>query len=472
MPRTLSFTSARVGNARGLPEKSRCMRTSADHRRDWYGLLRVSGLLLAARLGGLLCGLALTLLLARTIEPASLGEVTKGFALAMLLAVGVTLNIEAGNFRFLTGYFTEEGHAKAAGFVSAGGRFVVGAGSLLMMAALLLWGASRYLDAPVVPDYLILSLVAAPMVAWLRINASYAQAMGHVFSAVIPRTFLRPLLLLAGVGLAISIGVELDTAGIMIVFFATMAIVAIVQAALTRKALGALLVGRNPDYSRLREWLGVGLHMAAPILMIEYSSELIILISSSSLPDEEVAVLGIVLRIVGCVLFGIVAVNQAISPRLSGALKLGDRGEIDKLLWLSGHTKFWPAVLCLLLLSIWGSEILGVFGATYRSGSDALVILAVIPVILAFFGPTTMTMPVLDLQRYSAPVFLSALLGMFVLLPAMGARYGINGIAAAVTGIWFAWNAATFLLVRTCRGYDLSLLGVVVRRKRAGLLQS
>lgn len=464
--------SAHAANIREPPDGSNCMRIATDDRRDWYALLRVSGLLLAARLAGLLCGVVLMLLLARTIDPDSLGEVTKGFALAMLLAVGSTLNIEAGNLRFLTGYLTEEGYQKAAGFVSAGRRLAMGSGLILMFCALLIWGVSVYLNASLVPDYLILSLVAAPIVGWLRVNASYSLAVGHILSAAMPRTFLRPLFLLALIGFATSIGVSLDAGEIMIMFLVTLAAVAILQTALTRRALGASLAGRDPDYGRLREWLAVGLHMLVPILMIEFSSEVIVLIASASLSNEEVAVLGIVLRIVACIMFGISAVNQAISPRLSGALKLGNRSEIDKLLWLSGHTKFWPAVVCLLLLSTWGADILGVFGPAYKSGSEALLILAVIPVILALFGPTTMTMPVLDLQQYSAPVFLSALLGLLVLIPVMGTFYGVSGVAAAVTIVWFAWNAASFLVVRACRGYDLSLVGAVIRKRRAALLQS
>ena len=464
--------NVRAGNIRAMAKVGNCMRTSSDRRRDWYALLRVSGLLVAARLGGLLCGIALTLLLARTIDPDSLGEVTKGFALVMLLAVGTTLNIEAGNLRFLTGYLTEECYQKAAGFVSAGRRFTMGAGLVVMLSALLIWGVSLYLGVALVPDYLILSLVAAPIVGWLRVNSSYALAVGHILSSVMPRTFLRPLLLLAVIAFATSVGVRFDAVSIMFVFLATLIAVAIVQTALTERALGALLIGHDPDYSRFKEWLSVGLHMIVPILMIEFSSEIIILISSSSLSDEEVAVLGIVLRIVACIRFGIFAVNQAISPRLSGALRVGARGEIDQLLWLSGHSKFWPALVCLLLLSIWGTEILGLFGPAYKSGVEALIILAVIPVILAFFGPTTITMPVLDLQRYSAPVFLGALMGLVFLIPPMGALYGLNGVAAAVTVVWFAWNAAIFFVVLTRRGYDLSLLGAVIRKRRADLLRS
>lgn len=463
--------SVRVGNIR-LAKGAKCMRTSSDCPREWYALLRVSGLLVVARVGGLLCGITLTLILARTIDPDSLGEVTKGFALVMVLAVGTTLNIEAGNLRFLTGYLTEECYQKAAGFVSAGRRFVMGTGFVVLLSTLILWTVSLFAGVALVPDYLILSLVAAPIAGWLRVNSSYALASGHVLSSVIPSTFLRPLLLLTVIALATSAGVRFDAGSVMLVFLLTLIAVAALQTALTRKALGALLTSNEPDHSRFSEWLSVGLHMIIPIMMVEFSTEIIILISSSSLSDEEIAVLGIVLRVVGCIRFGIFAVNRAISPRLSGALRVGDRDEVDQLLWLSGHSKFWPALVCLLLLSIWGTEILGFFGPAYKAGSEALIILAIVPVILAFFGPTTMTMPVLDLQRYSAPVFLGALLGLLFLIPAMGALYGLNGVAAAVTVVWFAWNAAIFFLVLTRRGYDLSLLGAVIRKRRADLLQS
>ena len=464
--------SVRAGNICPEVKVGNRMRLSSDSRRECLALVRISGLLVAARVGGLLCGIGLTLLLARTIDPDSLGKVTKGFALVMLLSVGTTLNIEAGSLRFLRSYLTDACLQQAAGFVSAGHRLVMATGLVVMLSALLVWSISLYSGVSLIPDYFVLSLMAAPIVGWLRVSSNHALAVGHVLSSVIPRTFLRPLLLLAGIGLATSVGVGFDAVSIMIAFLLSLIVVATLQTALTRKAFGSLLIGHDPDYSCFKEWLWVGLHMTVPILMIEFSSEIIIFISSSSLSDGEIAVLGIVLRIVACIQFGIFAVNQAISPRLSGALRVGNRAQIDQLLWVSGHTKFWPALFCFLLLSAWGTEILGFFGPAYTSGSEALIILAFIPVILAFFGPTTMTMAVLDLQRYSAPVFLGGVVGLVFLIPPMGTYYGLSGVASAVTVVWFAWNVAIFFVVRTRRGYDLSLLGVMMRKRRAEVVQS
>lgn len=78
----------------------------------------------------------------------------------------------------------------------------------------------------------------------------------------------------------------------------------------------------------------MGLHMTIPIRMIEFPTEII---SSSSRLDEDIAVLGIVLRVVAYIRVGIFAVNRAISPCLSRALRVGDRDEADHLLWLGGH---------------------------------------------------------------------------------------------------------------------------------------
>lgn len=198
-------------------------------------------------------GIDLTRLLARTIDPQSLSEVTKGLAFAMLLAIVTTVNIEAGNLEFLTGYLTEECCQQDAGFVRSGRRFAMGIGLAVLLSALLIWGFSLFTGVTLAPGHLILSLVAAPIVGWLRVKSSYALALSHVISSVMPSTFVRPLLLLTVIAFATSDGIRVDAVSIMSVFLLTLIVVATLQTALTTKALGAWLTRNEPDYSRFKE---------------------------------------------------------------------------------------------------------------------------------------------------------------------------------------------------------------------------
>ena len=439
-----------------------------DRSRDFLSLARSSGALVVAQVGGVASGFVLMLLLARTIDQDDLGRITTGFSLAMLLAVITTVNLESGNFRFLSRYLKGQHDRQAVGYIRSGLRLVLGIGSLVWLFAVLAWSISKYLNINI-PGHILLAILAAPIFGWLRINSSYMHANGKVLLALIPRSLLRPLILLITVAVATAAGFQLDSNSVMYLFIVTLLLVALLQNQLNRRTMRSLSGIENADFSAFRQWIGVGLQTLIPIFFIEYSTDIIVVLSSLVLAEEDLAVLGIVLRIVGLLSFGVAAVNMAFGPRLAIALGSEEQHEANRLLMLGGHLKLWPALLGYLVLVSQAELILGIFGPGYKSGELSLAIIATMPLVLAFFGPTTFSMTVLGLQKWGIPIFFVSLIGLMALIYILGNAYGINGVAVAVVLVWLFWNAALYGLVRVKRGYDLSLIGVMVRmiRRRA-----
>jgi O-antigen/teichoic acid export membrane protein len=435
------------------------------YRENYIGLVSSSGLLILAQIGGVASGFLLMLLLARTIDQEGLGRITTGFSLAMLLAVVTTANLEAGNFRFLSAYIKENKIRSATAYMRTGLKLVVGTGLVVWVVSLLVWLFSSSLGIKF-PNHIFMGILAAPLFGWLRINSSHMHAKGEVLRALLPRSILRPLILLIVLAVATLAGIQLNSNHVMLTFIGTLAFVALIQNHLNRQAMAPLLEAKNADYSGLKKWIFVGFQTLIPIFFVEYSTDIIIVSSSAVLPENDLAVLGIILRIVGLLSFGVAAVNMAFSPQLAMAFSSSDRAEVNRLLTLGGQLKLWLVLFGYIFLIYQSDFILGIFGPSFKEGKDVLTLLATMPLILVFFGPATFSMTVLDLQKWGILVFAATTIGLVVLVYLLGRAQGLYGVGIAVIIVWFFWNLALYGVVRLKRGYDLSLIGSVVRMIR------
>ncbi len=424
--------------------------------------LSLSGILVAARLGGAACGMALMILLARTVEPKVLGEFNQAFSIAMLLAMLTTLNLQAGSLRFLSGYVKMDRLNEAVAFVRVGQRLAVASGIIVLAVVTIAKSAESLMKISLLENHTALGFVAAPVLGWLIVNASYAHVMGWTALAFVPRTFARHFLLLIAVAVLIAIGIELDAARIMLVFLITLLLITVLQTLLNRHALTEVLKTPRADYSNWRQWTSVGIQMIIPTLLIEFSTEIVIVFAAAVLPAAEVAVLSVILRLTGFIGFAIVAANQSIGPSLAAAIQLDDRNEVNKLLFISGRFKLWVAFAGLLLFTIGGHLILAVFGQHYTSGAQSLVILATVPVILAFAGPTALIMTVLKLHHYMLVTSVVVLVILYLLIQLLGRYYGLNGVAASVVIVWLVWNLSMAFIILKHRAFNVSFIGTSI----------
>jgi len=428
---------------------------------ELFTLIRSSGGLLLFRVVGMLCGLTFTILLARTMDQTAVGQVTAGFSLAMLLAMVTTLNIGAGELRFLVAYLAEKDIRRAAGFVSTGRRIALFTSLLILLPVAGVFAAHRLGYPTVAPSHLLLSLIAAVILGWLRLNSSLVHAHGHVLLARIPESLLRPAFMLISLAIGLAMGSHFDSTDIMVLFVTNLALVGLIQKITTQNIMSPLYNESMPDYSHIRDWVKVGIQVMIPLLFLQYSLDTIVVLSARVLSPAEVAILGIILRISGFILFAVSAVDMAVGPRLAHEIHTGNNIAANRLLALSGHLKFWPVLIGCGLLAFFGEWVLGIFGEKYQSGVDALRMLTAIPLILAFFGPTTLLVNILKLQAQSLIVFLISIVILALMLVYLGSLYRIEGVVLSMLVTWFFWNIVLYLIIRVKTGYEASMIGAI-----------
>lgn len=347
----------------------------------WRLYLGVAGVVVA-RVGGVLAALVLNLVMARLMGPGEMGLALMAMSAASVGAVIAAGGLEGGAVRFLPAYLATGREAAARAYLRLTGRgvWLIGAGVLILVAI-----ATAVLP-PVPSGTFILALLGAVLLAVVRVQASHCLGFGRPVAADLPVQFLRPGFLMIAVAAAGFLAPPLMAERVMALFVITLALVAVIQAVLARKTTRSLARGPR-DWSGAREWVSVGVQLGLAGLFIGFGRDIAILCAGAVLPAEDVARLGVALRIAGFVKFGMIAVNQAFMPRLSAAMARGDQPAVDHAIALSNHLKFWPMLAAVILIHLLAAPIMGVFGPEFVAAAPVLTLLLVEPVVAAIFGP-------------------------------------------------------------------------------------
>ena len=422
--------------------------------------------LIVVRVGGMVCSMALIVIVARFISPEELGYYSMGASTALLAGLACTVNFGASAVRFLGKYRSDKDWNSALAYVKAG-RKIVGMGAVLftLFGFVLLWMPSNAVFNAFHPSIAI-AFFAAPFQALLRIESANVHALGSVVRFAVPGMLIRPVLLLVAVLASAALNVQMDATYVMGLFLGSQILIAAVQYFVFQPSLSiiktpsadvAVLPTVNKS-ERSRDWVKVSMQLLVPVLFLELSVDTIVVIASIVLSAEDVAVLSVVLRLQAIMLFGVTSINMAVDPSIVKAFNDGDKSGVRKLLGMSGHLKLWPSLVLMLGLYLYGDLVLGIFGEHYAAYSDILLILCLSPLVLACYGPTVLFMTVLGLQQRGSNLFLLSMGLLAVLILVLGSVFGLPGVAWSVIIVWIVWNHTLNRWVKDRSDIDTSLL--------------
>lgn len=422
---------------------------SGEGRRLYLGVAGV----VVSRVGGVLAALLLNLAMARLMGPDEMGLALMAMSAASVGAVIAAGGLEGGAVRFLPAYLGtgREAAARAYLHLTGSGVWMIGA------AVALVAGIAAAVRPDAVSAVPALALAGAVLLAVVRVQASHCLGFGRPVAANLPVQLLRPGFLMIAVIVAGVLAPPLTPERVMALFVLTLAMVMVVQAWLASGARRKLPRGTH-DWSGVREWFAVGLQLGLAGLFIGFGRDIAILCAGTVLPPEDVARLGVALRIAGFVKFGMIAVNQAFMPRLSAAMARGDRPAIDHAITLSNHLKFWPMMAAIIVIHLFSARIMAVFGADFVAAAPVLSVLLLEPAAAAILGPGS---SVVSFGRQKHLVLMVAVAATGVLAVGVvtgGHVAGLPGAAWGVVVAWVFWSAAFAILARTELGRGVTIV--------------
>jgi len=425
------------------------------------GFARVAALLASAvgvRLAGAVIGLLLQILLARWLTPAEMG----GWFLIVSLASFAGLVIGAGypalGLTALARYHSLERPDMARRFLYQAVRDILKWSLVMFLPGLLF-----LLAAPVEPETrlaVIAGLAVAPASALLRLNGSAANAVRRYIAAILPdfigKSALMLLSALVWIGLFGYLSLPVVAGLFFILSFATAWMVSsILGENGARISMQAVVPPKLSTAWTHRAWPMVIVALSM-IAMADYLT----LVSTLLLSKEEVAQVGLAIRLAALVGFFTQASQQFVLRDLTGALKARDKQQAHKLLLRTNLACVGVIVIGLAGFALFGKWGLMIFGPDYVPAYGVLLLLMVAQGLRALGGLNVHLLSLAGKQMLLG----RACIASFVIIAASAVilvpHLGIAGVGWAAIAGELVWAVSVAVLAGSQVGWRGDLLAL------------
>ncbi len=421
-------------------------------------LLSQSTVIFASRLGGAGLIFLTQAAMARLWGPQQLGEYLVIIAAVNIAAVVLPLGFETIGTYFAAEYRAQgQGRALAAFMRRAYGHIALTAMALLAFGpmALPLLGAA----GPLLAAHWLPSVLMAAATAVVYCNSALLVGLKRPFAGFFGDTIFRPLLIVAGFAIAYTAGGPTNGVGWMLWILALgFGAIGAVQLVWLTRATREIPRDLPASPGEVRRWWHFALPWVVIAVATDFFFDLDLLLLSSLLPHDELAVFGVATRVFSIIAFGVSAVYSVTLPDLFAAHAGTDRSELIERIGDANVAAVCVALALFGMVAIGGPVLLWIFGPDFAAGYLPLTILALALVIRAGFGPSALVLSLKERPYATLPAIglgLGVLVGLnIVLVPTLG----LIGAAIAALAAQSLWSAAMWLTARKVSGLDVSIM--------------
>jgi O-antigen/teichoic acid export membrane protein len=417
---------------------------------------------MGARLAGAAIGFASQLVLARLLDVHEVGIVLLAMSVAAFVGLGAN-----GGYALLA--MTEipklATHGRTA-LIDAYNRVAV-ADSVIAYVALaaVAFGLAQVFELSTGQTLaLVFGFLCAPASISLRYNSVLATTVRRHQLAYLPDFFIRPgLFFLCLLGLLLA-GSTHSVTLVLLMFVGTAFFTAIVQRSLLH---GDGLSLRHLGWTRTKFRKAIrtrafALTLVSAVLLA--FADIVTLVAGFILPEADVALVGICIRLSAIAGFVLQAGQTYVSADLTQAIVKRDSAAAEHLLKQINFATLGIiacALLCALLL---GDFLLALFGPDYRQGYWLLILFLVGQSIRALGG---MNQQILSTKGHQLRMATACLLTIVVLISTATlfcAQWGVIGMGYAVIAAELAWLLLLASQASALCGQRGDLLWVLTRR--------
>jgi O-antigen/teichoic acid export membrane protein len=327
------------------------------------------------RFAGAGLGLVTQLVLTRNFSPSDVGVIFLGMSMAAVLSMVAAVGYPLLALTQLPRFFTLGVGNLVRAFHGAFLRDLAVA-LVLILVGILIATLGLAIDRGLKIALIFGGLSALPS-AFLRYNSMLANGLRRYQLAFVPDFIFRPGLFFLYIIAAFALGVQPSVPHVLAAFVFSNTIVAIGQTLILR-GHGV----RLSDWMQVRPLLSHVLRRRAMALAVVGAvtvmfADIVTLLGGFILPHDEVAILGLTIRLAGIAGFVIQATQQFILPDLTQALTRQNDKLADELLVRLNLLTALTLALGLLVTIFFGGFFLSFFGEVYRTGQWLLVLFLV-----------------------------------------------------------------------------------------------
>ena len=383
------------------------------------------------------------------------------YAWTLLLVIGgiSTVGLNIGAIRIVSELREQSADAALRGFLRGSRSLILLVATILTsLAAFAAYGlANRWPDGPWLAVALV--LMAVPAYALTDLQDGICRGSGRIASALVAPYIVRPLLILAGLGLVHHLGLPLD---------AGMAAIAAIAATWIAWALQSIIVARDfrctlpagPRTYHTKAWA----RTTAPLFMMSVfdlaMQHIDIIVISNLLSTAEAGIYFAAAKTMALILFVHYAVGSAMANRFAAISTRGDSEAMRASVRDAVRLTFWPSLAMAVLMLAAGKPLLALFGPGFADGYPVMFVLAIAIMARAAIGPAEALLNMSGGQADCARTLMIAAFSNLLLNLLLTPLFGILGAATAVgtamlLGAVLNWRAAKRRL-----GFDIGIWAV------------
>lgn len=419
---------------------------------------------IAARLSGAMLGFLLTVILARSMEPAAFAQVSVALAWLAIATVLGCAGMPLVVMRFIGENIAHARPDLARGVMlyALGASFVVTGLLALVGWVALLAGLPRL--APQALELAELAFALLVPNVLLTVVAAILQGLDHALVAEMLNSMLRALLMLAGIA---SLwpgpeGPKLDADTVLWLYFWVSAVLLVAGLGLAfhyQRRLAAGTGSRLVSYEP-RHWFTAGMGLLTVLVAFAANERIDVIMLGWTGTHDTVAVYAVAQRFAQTVTMAMNALAVVLAPRFVACLpqlRHGHRGPAQAVVRIAGRYTLWTCLAAWACFAVGGPWFTALFGKGYASAYLPLTILVTGQVVAALFGPGLIVATLsghvsLTLACLAAGIVTNAALN-WVSVP----HWGANGAAGAAAAGAVVAAAVAQHLVRQRLGLDTLL---------------
>lgn len=289
---------------------------------------------------------------------------------------------------------------------------------------------------------LIFGLISAPVSALLRYNSVVANSIRRFGLSYVPDFLVRPALLLGGLLVPWVFGLSFGVTSVLILFVGIVYVVAAVQNIMLggQSLLAAGIAKPRRRFAAALRGRVLSLAIVSAVALA--FADIVTLVSGLILPEHDVAIVGVAVRLAAIAGFVLQAGQQFILPDLTQALVRRDNKLASSLLMKINLTTLAVVVAALLGSIILGRYVLSFFGPDYAAGATLLVLFIVGQAVRGLGGMNQHLLSLNGKQLRTAGACLLSLAIFFCLSTFLCHNMGFVGMGYAVIASELAWQLA------------------------------
>lgn len=179
---------------------------------------------------------------------------------------------------------------------------------------------------------------------------------------------------------------------------------------------------------------------------------------------ENIGIYQIALKLASLTVFFLNAVNTIITSLFSELFWSGNMEGLKKIVHQSSKVLFWSSATILLIYLMFPEVILGIFGSEFKSGKNALLLLATGQFLSAWAGPVGPFLNMTGKQKILRNILIFATLINVILDFLLIPRYGFTGAAIASSTTIVLWNLLSVIYIKSV--YQIKTFYVPFTRMR------